>query len=64
MKYECPVCHRELMSADEACSGSLTEPRHPTNARAVEANWTSAGESCEGSPQRPDIDQADAAGLT
>jgi len=34
--WECPQCHRELLSGDEACSGKLSEKDHPSNVQAVQ----------------------------
>lgn len=34
-EWECPHCHRGLLSESEACSGKLTERDHPTSMAAV-----------------------------
>lgn len=34
-EWECPICHREMMSEHEACSGSFTEKDHPSAVRAI-----------------------------
>lgn len=53
-RYSCPVCHRPMTGPDEACSGSFTEPKHPTGVRAVLAceecdgrGWVVTGECLE-----------------
>ena len=36
-RFECPNCHRPLMSASETCNGGFTERDHPTGVKAVPA---------------------------
>jgi hypothetical protein len=34
-RFECPVCHREMMGPDEVCGGAFTERDHPSAVKAV-----------------------------
>lgn len=51
--YECPVCHRPLFSADEACNGSLTESDHPSGVKAVPIDLLAALKASLRRPEEP-----------